>query len=207
MPKLSPEQIEVRRLEILRATLRCFARRGFDATTLQDIAREAGVAVGTFYLYFRDKSAALEALARTNEERTRELFEEIEASAEAPTARFQRLFELSFDAVSTPEGEESLRFELQLWAKALTEPELEPLRRGIPTLWVERLSRWLRELPRSGECSAQAQPAELARVLFALLNGFLLLEALEGRSPAARARSRRFLLEEAGRLLHSAREG
>ena len=39
-----------------------FVRNGFASTTIEDITREAGVAKGTFYLYFDSKEAILAAL-------------------------------------------------------------------------------------------------------------------------------------------------
>ena len=44
---------------ILRAATRVFARRGFFSAQVADIAREAGVAAGTVYLYFRGKDDLL----------------------------------------------------------------------------------------------------------------------------------------------------
>jgi len=41
--------------QILGASLRIFSRRGFDGATIPDIAREAGVAVGTIYNYYPSK--------------------------------------------------------------------------------------------------------------------------------------------------------
>ncbi len=49
----------------------CLRERGYDATGVADIAREAGVATGTFYVHFPSKEAALDArLARFHEELT-----------------------------------------------------------------------------------------------------------------------------------------
>ena len=42
------------------ATMRVIARKGIAATTMQDIADEAGVAKGTIYLYFRDRDELVE---------------------------------------------------------------------------------------------------------------------------------------------------
>ncbi len=51
-----------RREEILAAARRVFAERGFRGTTIADIAEEAGIALGTIYLYFPSKSAVFAAL-------------------------------------------------------------------------------------------------------------------------------------------------
>lgn len=46
------------RRRLLDAATRLFAKQGFEATRPQDIAREADVAVGTFYLHFADRRDA-----------------------------------------------------------------------------------------------------------------------------------------------------
>ena len=54
-----------RRDAILAAALDEFSARGFEATRLDDVARRAGVAKGTIYLYFRDKETLFQELVRT----------------------------------------------------------------------------------------------------------------------------------------------
>jgi len=54
-----------RREAILAAALDEFSSRGFAATRLEDVARQAGVAKGTIYLHFADKEALFQELVRT----------------------------------------------------------------------------------------------------------------------------------------------
>ncbi len=58
------QQRNARRAAILAAALEEFAARGFAATRLDDVARRAGVAKGTIYLYFRDKESLFQELVR-----------------------------------------------------------------------------------------------------------------------------------------------
>lgn len=51
-----------RREQILAVARDVFARRGYHQTTIDDIVAQAGVARGTFYLYFEDKRAVFSAL-------------------------------------------------------------------------------------------------------------------------------------------------
>lgn len=51
-----------RRTQILDAAARVFADRGYHRTTVRDVAREAGIADGTIYLYFTSKQELLLAL-------------------------------------------------------------------------------------------------------------------------------------------------
>ena len=53
-----------RRRQILDAAVRAFAKRGYHACRVSDIAEEAGVAYGLVYHYFESKDAVLEAVFR-----------------------------------------------------------------------------------------------------------------------------------------------
>ena len=54
---------DVRRRQLLNAAIRVFAKRGFRAAGVSDIVQAAGVARGTFYLYFEGKAQAFMAIA------------------------------------------------------------------------------------------------------------------------------------------------
>jgi AcrR family transcriptional regulator len=53
-----------KREAILTAALEEFSARGFAAARLDDVAKRAGVAKGTIYLYFRDKETLFQELVR-----------------------------------------------------------------------------------------------------------------------------------------------
>lgn len=81
MPKLKPETEHARRQNILDAAQRCFARRGFHATSMQDICKEALVSPGALYVYFDSKEALIAGLC----ERDRaELTERLDGLCQAP---------------------------------------------------------------------------------------------------------------------------
>lgn len=81
MPKLKPDTQRARREHILDAAERCFDRRGFHATTMHDICKEAAVSPGALYVYFDGKEALIAGLC----ERDRaEFAERLEKLADAP---------------------------------------------------------------------------------------------------------------------------
>jgi len=51
-----------RRRQILQAAVRAFARKGYHACRVSDIAKEAGVAYGLVYHYYRSKETLLESI-------------------------------------------------------------------------------------------------------------------------------------------------
>ncbi|MCH8066713.1 MAG: TetR/AcrR family transcriptional regulator [Chloroflexi bacterium] len=56
------ESEPVRRAQLLRAARKVFRAKGYDGATVSEIVREAGVAQGTFYLYFPSKKDAAVSL-------------------------------------------------------------------------------------------------------------------------------------------------
>ena len=51
------------REQILSAAASCFRERGIKATTMQEIAKRAGISVGNFYNYFDGKDAIIDEFA------------------------------------------------------------------------------------------------------------------------------------------------
>src|ERR1043166_1661890 len=50
---------EASRTQLVRAAIDCFARLGYQGTTIDRIARDAGVTKGAVYYHFRDKEQLL----------------------------------------------------------------------------------------------------------------------------------------------------
>lgn len=63
MGKIKENQ-QKKRQQLLETAFDLFTSKGINETTIQDIAKEAGVAKGTFYLYFKDKYDLIEKLRR-----------------------------------------------------------------------------------------------------------------------------------------------
>jgi AcrR family transcriptional regulator len=57
--------------DLIDAGLTLFLARGIEAVTIDEVAREAGMAKGNFYRYFRDKSDLVEAVVEPVAETTR----------------------------------------------------------------------------------------------------------------------------------------
>lgn len=65
MPPPAPTEADdanPKRRQILNGARQMFLSKGFEATSMQDVARAAGVSKGTLYVYFDSKEAMFEAL-------------------------------------------------------------------------------------------------------------------------------------------------
>jgi AcrR family transcriptional regulator len=103
---LQAQLVAARRTQILDAATRVFARNGFNRATIREVAQDAGVADGTIYNYFANKTDLLFGLLdRLNdtERRPASLAQATEASigdgGEAFHASFRAYLRERFDAL------------------------------------------------------------------------------------------------------------
>lgn len=80
-----------KRTAILSAATRVFARSGFFNAQVADVAREAGVAAGTVYLYFRNKDDLLTSIFEASMRRALEDTDRALAGVTDPVERLRRL--------------------------------------------------------------------------------------------------------------------
>lgn len=93
-PRAGSGEDPAKRAQILAGAGRVISRMGYDAASVSDIAREAGVSKGTIYVYFADKEDLFEALMEETRER---LFRAVGAELERPGPIRERM--LSYAAV------------------------------------------------------------------------------------------------------------
>lgn len=100
--------------QIIEAAIRVFARNGYYNSRVSDIAREAGIASGTIYLYFRTKEEILVTLFREKMAAfVAHLRREIAGETDA-VAKIRRLVELHFTVLEqSPALAEVVQVELR----------------------------------------------------------------------------------------------
>jgi TetR/AcrR family transcriptional regulator, fatty acid metabolism regulator protein len=100
--------------QIVEAAIRVFARNGYYNSRVSDIAREAGIASGTIYLYFRTKEEILVTLFREKMAAfVAHLRREIAGETD-PVAKIRRLVELHFTVLEqSPALAEVVQVELR----------------------------------------------------------------------------------------------
>jgi TetR/AcrR family transcriptional regulator, fatty acid metabolism regulator protein len=84
MPESTKSPPVDRRRQILDAAIRVFARQGFHACRVSDIAREAGVAYGLVYHYFNSKEQVLNELFTERWSLLLAAIEEVDARSISP---------------------------------------------------------------------------------------------------------------------------
>ncbi|UWZ38484.1 TetR/AcrR family transcriptional regulator [Dactylosporangium roseum] len=63
MPRVSQDQLDARRKEILAGARTCFARHGYEGATVRRLEEEIGLSRGAIFHHFRDKDSLFLAVA------------------------------------------------------------------------------------------------------------------------------------------------
>ena len=63
MPRVSQDQLDARRQEILAGARACFARHGYEGATVRRLEEETGLSRGAIFHHFRDKDSLFLAVA------------------------------------------------------------------------------------------------------------------------------------------------
>ena len=79
MPQSNTKEKNDKYHRILEAAVKIFAKQGFHQSTVAQIAKEAGVADGTIYLYFKNKD---DILVQFFSYRTKQVFEKFQAEVD-----------------------------------------------------------------------------------------------------------------------------
>jgi len=156
------------RAALLQAAYDLFVSQGFHGTPVSDIAARAGVSLGTFYQYFRDRSDVVAALVRIG---VRTFLERTEANWSAAGGR-RGLHDVIFAFVTA--YVERAEFN-RMWDEVCHfEPELAELRRDLSRLLTEMVERELIDGGRAGHCRrfTAAEAKLTARALASMVDRF-----------------------------------
>ncbi|MEE2644824.1 MAG: TetR/AcrR family transcriptional regulator [Myxococcota bacterium] len=120
--RVDTPQSKLKRERILNAAVQVFAAKGFHHARVSDVAREAEVADGTIYIYFKSKDDLLISLFEERMEEIVARFEANLAKLESPRDRLYRFIELHLEMVAdAPSLAEVLTVELRQSAKFMRE--------------------------------------------------------------------------------------
>jgi AcrR family transcriptional regulator len=124
-----------KRRQILDAAIRVFARQGFHATRVADIADEAGVAYGLVYHYFKSKDEVLDELFVERWSLLLSAIEETDRNGESPRAKLAAVASFIVDSYHhDPELMKVIIVEVTRAANSFGRTHLELIRRAYESI-------------------------------------------------------------------------
>lgn len=184
MPKISAQREEATRQSILRAARDTFVAKGFHEATTHDVARAAGLSVGSIYTYFASKDDLIrECVLAANKAENDAVLQDIRSDG-WPRTKISRAiagwYRYTIEAPGVP------TFLAEAWAAS----SRKPLIRDMVAQRRERIATVatviLQEGVAAGELASDLDVETTARALGALLDG-VVLECISSGVPPTRA--------------------
>ena len=159
----SIEQPEAdRRAEILRAAVEVFATKGYHGCRIADVAKQAGVAYGLVYHYFKNKEELLSSVFEASFGRFAHAIDALAGSDEAASVALGRIVDFAFDAyLADPRAVKVLIFEIVRSPAGREAAKVSAMQHTL-----EATARLVGKGQKSGELRADVTPFLAASMLF-----------------------------------------
>lgn len=168
-----------KRERILRAAIKVFAKHGFYATRVSEIAKEAGVADGTIYLYFKNKDDVLISIFDDRIRKLIELLERLTSEAKTTEERLRSIIEVQLGLF---EGERELA-EVVTVNLRQSSKLLKQYASPLFNEYLGLIARVIAEGQAEGTVRDDLSPRLLARAMWGGLDGIALNWTLGGGGP------------------------
>lgn len=164
--------------QILRAAIKTFARKGFYNTRISDIAKEANVADGTIYLYFKNKDNLLVSLFEESMDQIIKMVEEKLTSIDDPIEKLRTFIRFHFELIQKDKFlSEVISVELRQSNKFIKEYKNIKFKE-----YLNIISAIIRDGQSKGLIAKHLMPGILKRIIFGALDELTLLWVLSGDS-------------------------
>lgn len=155
---------------IIKAAARCFSQNGFSETTMDQIAKEAGVSKGALYWHFKSKE---ELFVKLKEQNIAEVLQTLRKSFASMGTFDSKLAEgsnLYFSSL-TPGQRKAARLNMEFWAAAPKISELSTMLNDQYNRLQAFLKFTIEEAVEKGELRRTIDSEALSTILLATLDG------------------------------------
>jgi AcrR family transcriptional regulator len=163
---------DIRRVELIAATLRIMSEQGFERATVRDIARAAGASVGSVNYYFKSKDDLLHAAIAETDAQFRSHVRAAVAETSGHAEKLERVVELCFpdDELEGPDW----GVFVDLWHQASRLESYRAIFQEASAEWVELLSDVLVDGAADGTFHLTGTPRDEAVAFAAMIDGLAL---------------------------------
>jgi AcrR family transcriptional regulator len=175
LPEVKSSRQVDRRPQILDAAERCFALNGFHRTTMQDVAREAGMVPGNLYRYFPSKNAIIAGLVERDRAEIAADFATLSSAQNLMTA-FEQLGRKHF--IDQPR--EKAVIALQIWSEAALDPEIAAQVAAVQSEVRVGIRGVLSRARETGEIHPDVDVEALTQLIITLSDGMIRRRAIDG---------------------------
>jgi AcrR family transcriptional regulator len=176
-PKVSAEYMQERRGEILDAATKVFSKKGFHATTLDEIAAEADVSKGSLYIHFESKEAMIDGLSQQWQTTDDEVFDAAELMPRAIDGVLY-VTKASIRRSQRSDFGDSIRLGMFVWAEVLINPAVRKSQEKLGDEWVKRFTALVQAAKDQGGIGPAYSTDSVISFLGSLGGGYFLSRAI-----------------------------
>lgn len=155
---------------ILKAASKCFSERGFTETTMDQIAKEAGLSKGALYWHFKSKEELFIALKEQNVANVLQTLNKLFASKGTFDSKLAEAFKLYFSSL-THAQRRAARLNMEFWATAPKITELDRILNDQYEKLHSFLKSTIQEAIEKRELRKGVDPESLTTIFLAILDG------------------------------------
>lgn len=159
-------QRDERREDILSAAENCFIQYGFHGTTMQVVAKAAGMSPGNLYRYFPSKNAIVEGLVERDRDEARRRF----ACLDRSLSFWEQLAQIG-NQYFVGEAQSKAALCIEIWAEFTRNPEIDAINRPFEGEVAAQLVEMLDSARARGEVAADIDSAAAAQMILVITNG------------------------------------
>jgi len=168
------DEPSARHTAILDAAERSFTRAGFHRTTMQDVAREAGMSTGNLYRYFPSKDAIVAGLCERDRAGLFAEFAAMRGTGGSFMQAFRALGERHFDEL----GRDKAKLCLEIWAEATRNPAIAAMQTDFDRSFEDQLVSAFEAARDAGEIAPGLDLRAIASIVGKLGDGLFVRRAV-----------------------------
>lgn len=161
--------------KIITAATSCFSKKGFYATSIADIAHQAGMSQGAMYRHFRGKEELIIAIVKEEADRAVAFY-----SAPYECTALERIYQLAKSCIMKNGSPITASLWIEIIAESAKNQEVNKYYLAADTAMRDALKQIIKKGLSDGEFqSIEAEEASI--VLFAILDGLIARRAIQAK--------------------------
>jgi AcrR family transcriptional regulator len=170
-PIVSDDYKEKKRQDILDSAMICFAKKGYETTTVDEICKQSGVSKGTIYTYFKSKA---EIYMDLMERQTIDSVAKINSALESLPTSFEKLdflfsiYDKDYSEVTIGELVVNLEFKLHSSRHPEVNEKLSAMRQKYTVVYIKEI---IEAGQKNGEINKNCSAHIYAEVFWTILHG------------------------------------
>ncbi|QOR65898.1 TetR/AcrR family transcriptional regulator [Cytobacillus suaedae] len=124
-PKISEEAKEEKRVALLNSALECFSKKGYYATSVDDVVTYSKLSKGSFYNYFKSKEEIFISLMQYQTEKSLKALTKKLNEISSPTEKIKYMINL--DLPMNLNKKKLMRVHLEFWMYSADNPEIKEI--------------------------------------------------------------------------------